>query len=179
MRVHPDSRVAMIEEKSFPQLTQECRNLGVDPSKNLANVYNVLRELTQLQAGQYILQHSGNTGAFCSVLEARANSSPDEKSKDSVQPGQWDLHQTYKTLQPEHMLQHRVPYCPIDTNIVTPWHRENGRIPGTFQPSGVKSTEEEVPFRGGRDRRRGRGGYRGGGGFKGRGRKRGNSAKGK
>jgi len=174
VRVHPDSRVAMIEEKSFPQLTQECRNLGVDPSKNLANVYNVLRELTQLQAGQYILQHSGNTGAFCSVLEARANSSP-----DSVQPGQWDLHQIYKTLQPEHMLQHRVPYCPIDTNIVTPWHRENGRIPGTFQPSGVKSTEEEVPFRGGRDRGRGRGGYRGGGGFKGRGRKRGNSAKGK
>merc|ERR1712098_564021 len=181
-RVHPDSRVAMVEEKTFPQLTQECRNLGVDPSKNLANVYNVLSELTQLSAGQYILQHSGNTGAFCNLLAAQGDSNTAEKSQSK-----WDLHKIYKTLQPDHMLQHRVPFCPIDTNIVTPWHYDNGRVPGTFQPSGVRYDSDDESG-GGRGRggnrfrgSRGRGGSRGGrgNGFRGRGRKRGNSQRGK
>ena len=146
VRVTPDSKVAMIEEKTLPQLTQECRSVGTDPAAQLANVYNVVSELTQLPAGQYILHHSSKTGAFCNVLETKVGS----------KSGQVDLHSMYTTFQPGDTVPGRVAFSPIDTNILTPWHQVNGRVPGTFEPSGSKrgggGGRGGGPNRGGRNR---------------------------
>ena len=39
VRVTPDSKVAMVEERNLPQLTAECRAAGCDPAKQLANIH--------------------------------------------------------------------------------------------------------------------------------------------
>ena len=142
VRVTPDSKIAMIEEKTLPQLTQECRSVGTDPAAQLANVYNVVTELTQLPAGQYILHHSSKTGAFCDVLESKVGS----------KGGQVDLHSMYTTFQPGDTVPGKVAFSPIDTNILTPWHQVNGRVPGTFEPSGSKRSGGGRGGRGGFNR---------------------------
>ena len=147
VRVAQDSKIAMIEEKTLSQVTHECRSLGVDPAKQLVNVYNIFSELSSLSAGQYLLQHSNKTGAFCNVYTAAG-----DKSTTGM-----DLHKMYNTLQPEDSLPAKVPYTPIDVDVLTPWHQVHGRVPGTFEPSGDKGRGG----RGGRARG-GRGGNRGG-----------------
>ena len=159
VRVLPDSKIAMIEEKSLPDLTTESRKLQSDPGRQLVNLFNAFSELTKLKAGQYILKHSSKTGAFCEVYEAA-----EEANDKPGAGGLLDLHKMYSTLQPGHTVPGKLPYCPIDTGVVTPWHLVNGRVPGTFEPEGERPSSNK------RGRGGGRGGARGGRGGKGRGR---------
>ena len=164
VRVLPDSKISMVEEKSLAELTAECRRLSSDPGKQLVNLYNVFAEVSSLRAGQYILKHSSKTGAFCEVYEAAVDGSV----KKEAGPGTLDLHKLYNTLDPGATVPGKIPYSPVDTTVVTPWHIVNGRVPGTFQPAG-----ERKEFSGGaRGARGGRGGR--GGKARGRGRGRGN-----
>ena len=166
VRVTPDKTIAMVEEKTLPQLTQESRNVGSDPSKQLSNIYNIFSELTQLGAGQYILRHSGKTGAFCDVLEAKETDGTASAGWTATKAGHIDLHKLYTTLQPGDTVPGRVAFSPIDVSVLTPWHRVNGRVPATFEPAGSRKSG------GGRGRGRGRG--RGG---RGRGRGKGQQQK--
>ena len=104
----------------------EGRRLGSDPGKQLVNLCIVFTELSNLPPGQYLLQHTAKTGAFCNVLEASSKTGP----------SQMDLHTMYTTLQPSNTVTGMVKYQPIDTSILTPWHLANCRVPGTFEPPG-------------------------------------------
>ena len=149
VRVGEESKMTMIEQQSLPQLTQQCRNLGVDPAQQLVNLFNIFSELTQLSAGQYLLQHSDKTGAFCDVLR-------DAEGREKID---LDLHKLYAGVKPEELLPARVAFSPIDTDILTPWHQVHGRVPGTFEPRGVKiSGGKGRGGRGGGGKGRGRGG---------------------
>ena len=175
VRVLPSSKLVMIEEKSLPELTAECRKLNSDPGKQLVNLFNIFSELKTQKAGQYILKHSSKTGAFCEVYEVAG--------EEKAGAGVLDLHKMYSTLQPGDTVPGKLPYCPIDPSVVTPWHTVNGRVPATFQPAGDRPRASNRGRGGGRGGRGGaRGGGRGGGaqggdkggrGGKGRGRGRG------
>ena len=162
VRVTPDSKVAMVEERNLPQLTAECRAAGCDPAKQLANIHTLFSGLSQLAAGQYLLHHSGKTGAFCNVLAAKAE----------AKTGQVDLHKLYTTVQPGDTVPGRVAFTPIDTNVLTPWHQVNKRVPGTFEPAGARR-DGGGGARGKPGNNRGGGRGRGGRGRGGRGRGRG------
>ena len=168
VRLLPDSKISMVEEKSLGELTAECRRLNCDPGKQLVNLYNVFSEVSSLKAGQYILKHSSKTGAFCEVYEAAAEGGV----KKDGGPGTLDLHKLYNTLQPGATVPGKISYSPVDTTVITPWHIVNGRVPGTFQPAGERR-EFTAGARGARGGRGGRG-ARGGRGGKSRGRGRGN-----
>ena len=142
-RITPDSQICMVEQKTLNQLTQESRVVGMDPSKQLVNLHNIFSDVRSLSPGQYILQHTDKSGAFCNVLEA--------SSINNISC--FDLHDLYSNFDASVTVPGKVQYQPIDTNILTPWHIVNNRVPGTFEPSGQRRGRG----RGGRGRTRGRG----------------------
>ena len=153
VRVRQESlQLEMIEELTLQQLGEEARRQGSDPSRQLAHLLTLLTDVSSSPAGEYLLQHTPRTGAFCSLLSPHAGAS------------HLDLHSQYTSIQAGDVeAESKVPIV-MDPALLTPRHLVERRVPGTFLP---KFDKPEVVQRG-RGRGRGRGAGRGQGRGRGR-----------
>ncbi|XP_036370646.1 uncharacterized protein LOC115225888 isoform X2 [Octopus sinensis] len=117
------SEILMYEIYNFPKILQKF-----NPVHCNTFLYNIFCKLHSLKSSTYLLSHcAGETS--CMISEAVSNRPTILNCSD--------LYRKYsKNINAAHPL--NVPWIPLDTQLLTPYHISNGRIPATFNPKGKR-----------------------------------------
>ncbi|KAF7224419.1 little elongation complex subunit 2 [Nothobranchius furzeri] len=115
------SKMALL--RKLPDDWKQNISCGFKPSKSLNILHHLLKKLTRLDEGQYLITHKHGE-PFVTILKAA-----DVKASR----GTFNLHQSYSSapLPPRSGL---VPWIPVDPAVVLPFHQKHGRVPCTFPP---------------------------------------------
>ncbi|XP_069079566.1 little elongation complex subunit 2 isoform X1 [Pleurodeles waltl] len=93
------------------------------PSDSLNILRHILKKVTSLQEGSYLLTHAAGDS---SVLIYKSTNSEVKKSS-------YNLHKAHSTM-PREPSTLSVPWVPLDPTILLPYHVSQGRVPCTFPP---------------------------------------------
>lgn len=93
------------------------------PSDSLNILRHILKKVTSLQEGSYLLSH---TAGDSSVLIYKSANSEVRKSS-------YNLHKAHSSM-PRAPSTLSVPWVPLDPTILLPYHVSQGRVPCTFPP---------------------------------------------
>ncbi|CAL8373857.1 unnamed protein product [Arctogadus glacialis] len=96
------------------------------PSKSLNILQHMLKKLTGLEEGRYLIRHKAGE-PFVTIFKA----GPSEK----VTRGTYDLQQVHGALPRPSTTP--APWLPVDPSVVLPFHRSHWRVPCTFPPREV------------------------------------------
>ncbi|XP_014323982.1 little elongation complex subunit 2 [Xiphophorus maculatus] len=116
------SKVALL--RKLPDDWMQNISCGFKPSKSLNILHHLLKKLTGLDKGQYLIVHK--TGeAFVTLLKAGG---------EKVSRGAYNLQQNHSSVSQPPKLG-IVPWIPVDPAVVLPFHQQHGRVPCTFPPN--------------------------------------------
>uniref|UniRef100_S4RE75 Little elongation complex subunit 2 C-terminal domain-containing protein n=1 Tax=Petromyzon marinus TaxID=7757 RepID=S4RE75_PETMA len=109
----------LLEEFSSSDLR---RSLHYNPTEPLKLLHRIMKRLYSLPAGHYLLSHvAGDVSGALSSSVSSARSA-------------YNLHSAHGQL-PKAACSPCVPWVPINTCLLLPFHSQYGRVPGTFPPS--------------------------------------------
>ncbi|XP_023278403.1 little elongation complex subunit 2-like [Seriola lalandi dorsalis] len=113
------SKVALL--RKLPDDWKQNVSCGFKPSKSLNILHHLLKKLTGLDKGQYLIVHKAGE-PFVTLLKAA-----------KVSRGSYSLQQLHSSV-PQPPASGLVPWIPVDPAVVLPFHRAHGRVPCTFPP---------------------------------------------
>uniref|UniRef100_A0A8C2YWB1 Interactor of little elongation complex ELL subunit 2 n=2 Tax=Cyclopterus lumpus TaxID=8103 RepID=A0A8C2YWB1_CYCLU len=103
---------------------------GFKPSKSLNILHHLLKKLTGLEEGQYLIAHKAGEPFVTLLKEANGKGSR----------GAYNLQQLHSSV-PQPPASGLVPWIPVDPAVVLPFHQKHGRVPCTFPPKLSIKTE--------------------------------------
>ncbi|KAM4572353.1 little elongation complex subunit 2 [Odontesthes bonariensis] len=115
------STVALL--RKLPDDWKQNISCGFKPSKSLNILQHLLKKLTGLEEGRYLIAHKAGE-PFVTLLKS---------SKGKVSRAAYNLQQIHSSVPQPHASGH-VPWIPVDPAVVLPFHRKHGRVPCTFPP---------------------------------------------
>ncbi|KAM4678069.1 little elongation complex subunit 2 isoform 2-T2 [Discoglossus pictus] len=115
------SKLLMLEEITSEALKERIGNFK--PANSLNILHHILKWVTDLQDGSYLLSHVAGDSSVC-LYKSLA-------SKNSRRS--YNLHVAHSSL-PKVPSSLSVPWVPLDPNILLPYHIHHGRPPCTFPP---------------------------------------------
>ncbi|XP_072241970.1 little elongation complex subunit 2 isoform X2 [Leuresthes tenuis] len=115
------SKVALL--RKLPDDWKQNISCGFKPSKSLNILHHLLKKLTGLEEGQYLITHKAGE-PFVTLLKS---------SKGKVSRAAYNLQQIHSSV-PQPRASGLVPWIPVDPAVVLPFHRKHGRVPCTFPP---------------------------------------------
>nr|XP_020486926.1 little elongation complex subunit 2 isoform X1 [Labrus bergylta] len=113
------SKVALL--RKLPDAWKQNISCGFKPSKSLNILHHLLKKLTGLEEGHYLITHEAGKPFVTFLKEA----------KGKVSRGSYNLQQAHSTV-PKHPASDLVPWIPVDPAVVLPFHLKHGRAPCTF-----------------------------------------------
>ncbi|XP_067090845.1 little elongation complex subunit 2 isoform X3 [Osmerus mordax] len=116
------SKVAQL--KKLPVDWTQKASMDFKPSKSLNILHHLLKKITVLEEGRYMIGHKAGE-PFVTIYKAAEGR--------KVSRGAYDLQQAHSRL-PQPPTQGRVPWVPVDPANVQPFHKKHGRVPCTFPP---------------------------------------------
>ncbi|XP_077566532.1 little elongation complex subunit 2 [Stigmatopora nigra] len=118
------SKVALCSK--MPETWMQNISCDFNPVKSLNILHHLLKKLTKMEAGQYLITHKAGE-PFVTLLKA-ANGKASRTA--------FDLRQVHDGL-PQTPTSGPVPWIPVDPSVVLPFHKKHGRVPCTFPPHNV------------------------------------------
>nr|XP_061812799.1 little elongation complex subunit 2-like [Nerophis lumbriciformis] len=118
------SKVALC--RTLPETWMQNISCGFNPVKSLNILHHLLKKLTKMEAGQYLITHKPGE-PFVTLLKTA-----DGKASRTA----YDLRQVHSGL-PQTPTSGSVPWIPVDPTVVMPFHKKHGRVPCTFPPHTV------------------------------------------
>ncbi|XP_037110191.1 little elongation complex subunit 2 [Syngnathus acus] len=118
------SKVALL--RRLPDAWRQNSSCGFNPVKSLNILHHLLKKLTKMEEGQYLITHKPGE-PFVTFLKVT-----DEKVCRTA----YDLHRVHGHL-PRPPENGPVPWIPVDPTVVLPFHKNHGRVPCTFPPQSV------------------------------------------
>ncbi|KAI3371309.1 hypothetical protein L3Q82_023925 [Scortum barcoo] len=115
------SKVALL--RKLPGDWKQNVSCGFKPSKSLNILHHLLKKLTGLEEGQYLIVHKAGE-PFVTLLKAVTG---------KVSQGAHNLQQVHSSV-PQPPASGFVPWIPVDPDVVLPFHQKHGRVPCTFPP---------------------------------------------
>ncbi|XP_070763863.1 little elongation complex subunit 2 [Enoplosus armatus] len=113
------SKVALL--RKLPDDWKRSISCGFKPSKSLNILQHLLKKLTGLEEGQYLIAHKAGE-PFVTLLKA---------ANGKVSRGAYNLQQVHSSV-PQPPESGPVPWIPVDPAVVLPFHQKHGRVPCTF-----------------------------------------------
>nr|XP_019969600.1 PREDICTED: little elongation complex subunit 2 [Paralichthys olivaceus] len=113
------SKVALL--RKLPDDWKQNISCGLTPSKSLNILHHLLKKLTRLDEGQYLIAHKAGE-PFVTLLKAATG---------KVSRGAYNLQQLHGSV-PQPPASGFVPWVPVDPAVVLPFHQAHGRVPCTF-----------------------------------------------
>uniref|UniRef100_UPI003AAE8CB0 little elongation complex subunit 2 n=1 Tax=Centroberyx gerrardi TaxID=166262 RepID=UPI003AAE8CB0 len=123
------SKVALL--RKLPEDWNQNISCEFKPSKSLNILHHLLKKITGLEAGRYLIGHKAGE-PFVTILKA---------ADGKVSRGTYNLQQVHSTV-PQPPASGLVPWIPVDPAVVLPFHRKHGRAPCTFPPRPFHKTED-------------------------------------
>ncbi|XP_053741718.1 little elongation complex subunit 2 isoform X1 [Synchiropus splendidus] len=114
------SRVALL--RKLPDDWTQSITCGFKASKSLNILHHLLKKLTRLEEGSYLLAHKPGE-PFVSIL----------KAAEGKGRGEYNLLQVHSGP-PQPSSPSCVPWIPVDPVVVLPFHQTHQRVPCTFPP---------------------------------------------
>ncbi|KAL6106747.1 ice2 [Pungitius sinensis] len=127
------SKVALL--RKLPDDWKQNVSCGFKPSKSLNILHHLLKKLTGLEEGQYLIAHKAGE-PFVTLLKA---------ANGKASRGAYNL-QTLHSSVPRPPAPGLVPWIPVDPAVVLSFHKKNGRVPCTFPPKLLVQTAKEGSF---------------------------------
>ncbi|XP_038124781.1 little elongation complex subunit 2 [Cyprinodon tularosa] len=122
------SKVALL--RKLPDDWMQNISCGFKPSKSLNILHHLLKKLTGLDEGQYLVVHKARE-PFVTLLKATC-----QKGNQ----GAYNLQQAHSSVpQPPSLCY--LPWIPVDPAVVLPFHQQHGRVPCTFPPKTFQKTD--------------------------------------
>uniref|UniRef100_A0A3P8QEX1 Little elongation complex subunit 2 C-terminal domain-containing protein n=1 Tax=Astatotilapia calliptera TaxID=8154 RepID=A0A3P8QEX1_ASTCA len=118
------SKVALL--RKLPDDWKQNVSCGFKLSKSLNILHHLLKKLTGLEEGRYLIAHKSGE-PFVTILKAA-------HGKGNL--GGYDLHQAHSSV-PQPPAFGFVPWIPVDPAVVLPFHQQHGRVPCTFPPTPI------------------------------------------
>ncbi|XP_068579665.1 little elongation complex subunit 2 isoform X2 [Cebidichthys violaceus] len=115
------SKVALL--RKLPDDWKQNVSCGFKPSKSLNILHHLLKKLTGLEEGQYLIAHKAGE-PFVTLLKA---------ADGKVCRGAYNLQQLHSSV-PQPPASGLVPWIPVDPAVVLSFHQKHGRVPCTFPP---------------------------------------------
>ncbi|XP_061577810.1 little elongation complex subunit 2 isoform X2 [Cololabis saira] len=119
------SKVALLRQ--LPDDWKQSISCEFKPSKSLNILHHLLKKLTGLDEGQYLIVHKAGD-PFVTLLKAGR--------------GSYNLQQVHGSA-PQPPTSCHVPWIPVDPAVVLPFHRKHGRVPCTFPPKACPKRAKE------------------------------------
>lgn len=108
---------------------------GLKPSKSLNILHHLLKKLTGLEEGQYLIVHKAGE-PFVTIFKA---------ADGKVSRGAYNLQQVHSSV-PQPPASGLMPWIPVNPAMVLPFHRKHNRVPCTFPPKPfLKTTQDGTP----------------------------------
>ncbi|XP_047452874.1 little elongation complex subunit 2 [Mugil cephalus] len=126
------SKVALL--RKLPDDWKQSLSCGFKISKSLNILHHLLKKLTGLEEGQYLIAHKAGE-PFVTLLKA---------ANGKVSRGAYDLQQVHGSV-PQPPASGPVPWIPVDPAVVLPFHQKHGRVPCTFPPKPFQMTANNGP----------------------------------
>ncbi|KAM7396738.1 hypothetical protein PAMP_019755 [Pampus punctatissimus] len=124
------SKVAQL--RKLPDDWKHNISCGFKPSKSLNILHHLLKKLTGLEEGQYLISHKAGE-PFVTLLKA---------ANGKVSRGLYNLQQVHSTV-PQPPASGLVPWIPVDPAVVLPFHQKHSRVPCTFPPRPFLQTPKD------------------------------------
>ncbi|XP_004070054.1 little elongation complex subunit 2 [Oryzias latipes] len=119
------SKVALL--RKLPDDWKHKMSCWFKPSKSLNILHHLLKKLTGLQEGQYMVAHKAGE-PFVTILKA-------------TKGGPHNLQQVHNGV-PQPPSSGHMPWIPVDPAVVLPFHHNHGRVPCTFPPKPLQQTSK-------------------------------------
>ncbi|KAM4734052.1 little elongation complex subunit 2 [Anableps anableps] len=127
------SKVALL--RKLPDNWIQNISCGFKPSKSLNILHHLLKKLTGLDEGQYLVVHKAGE-AFVTLLKATC---------EKVSRGAYNLQQIHSSV-PQPPSLGFVPWIPVDPTVVLPFHQQHGRVPCTFPPKTFQKAAKDGDY---------------------------------
>ncbi|KAM7414587.1 hypothetical protein PAMA_019414 [Pampus argenteus] len=124
------SKVAQL--RKLPDDWKHNISCGFKPSKSLNILHHLLKKLTGLEEGQYLISHKAGE-PFVTLLKA---------ANGKVSRGLYNLQQAHSTV-PQPPASGLVPWIPVDPAVILPFHQKHSRVPCTFPPRPFLQTPKD------------------------------------
>ncbi|KAJ4938195.1 hypothetical protein JOQ06_002820 [Pogonophryne albipinna] len=124
------SKVALLTK--LPDNWKPNISCGFKPSKSLNILHHLLKKLTGLEEGQYLIAHKAGE-PFVTLLKV---------ANGKVSRGAYNLQQVHSSV-PQPPTSGLVPWIPVDPSVVLPFHQKHGRVPCTFPPKPFVQTAKD------------------------------------
>ncbi|XP_054633332.1 little elongation complex subunit 2 isoform X2 [Dunckerocampus dactyliophorus] len=116
------SKVALL--RRLPDTWIHNISCGFKPVKSLNIAHHLLKKLTKMEEGQYLITHKPGE-PFVTLLKA---------ADGKACRGAYNLQQVHSDL-PQAPASGLVPWIPLDPTVWMPFHKKHGRVPCTFPPA--------------------------------------------
>ncbi|XP_029993281.1 little elongation complex subunit 2 [Sphaeramia orbicularis] len=113
------SKVALL--RKLPDDWKQNISCGFKPSKSLNILHHLLKKLTGLEEGRYLIGHKAGE-PFVTILKAINGKTKHEG---------YNLQKVHSSV-PQPQASCSVPWIPVDPAVVLPFHLKHGRVPCTF-----------------------------------------------
>lgn len=127
------SKVALL--RKLPDTWKQNTSCGFKPSKSLNILHHLLKKLTGLKEGQYLLAHDAGK-PFVTVLKAASG---------KVSQGAYNLQQVHSDI-PQPPASGLVSWIPVNPAVVLPFHKKHGRPPCTFPTTPILKPQKARSF---------------------------------
>lgn len=126
VRIKSDnSEVVHVEGVCVQKINMEAmQHYQYKPHERLGALFTIFSQLTTLEQGNYVLRHSGRTGAFGEIFKETLELDGNVKL---------DLHKEYSAGNCSLRTAENRPWCPIDVNYVLHVHSATKKMPGMFK----------------------------------------------
>ncbi|KAM4618453.1 little elongation complex subunit 2 [Polymixia lowei] len=126
------SKVALL--RRLPEDWKQNISCEFKPSKSLNILHHLLKKITGLEEGRYLIGHKAGE-PFVTILKA---------ADGKASRGPYNLQQFHGAV-PQPPACGPVPWIPVDPAVVLPFHRTHGRVPCTFPPRALPQTGKGRP----------------------------------
>uniref|UniRef100_A0A3P8URZ7 Interactor of little elongation complex ELL subunit 2 n=1 Tax=Cynoglossus semilaevis TaxID=244447 RepID=A0A3P8URZ7_CYNSE len=120
------SKVALL--RKLPVDWMQNISCGFKPSNSLNILHHLLKTLTRLDEGRYLIAHKAGE-PFVTLLK--------EAAPGKVSRGAYNLQQLHGSV-PQPPASGLVPWIPLDPLVVLPFHQAHCRVPCTFPPKAAR-----------------------------------------
>ncbi|KAM8891708.1 little elongation complex subunit 2 isoform 2-T3 [Spinachia spinachia] len=125
------SNVALL--RKLPDAWKLNVSCDFKPSKSLNILHHLLKKLTGLEEGQYLIAHKAGE-PFVTLLKA---------ANGKASRGAYNLQKLHGSV-PRPPATGLVPWIPVDPSVVLSFHKKHGRVPCTFPPKQLTQTAKEA-----------------------------------
>uniref|UniRef100_UPI0037E79757 little elongation complex subunit 2 n=1 Tax=Semicossyphus pulcher TaxID=241346 RepID=UPI0037E79757 len=124
------SKVAL--RRKLPDAWKQNISCGFKPSKSLNILHHLLKKLTGLEEGQYLIAHEAGK-PFVTLLKV---------ADGKLSRGAYNLQQVHSTV-PQPPASGLLPWIPVDPSAFLFFHKKHGRVPCTFPPTPLTKTAKD------------------------------------